>query len=575
MKLVGSLRFAIFALTCSSFLASTVAEQQPPPIRVHIEVVEVPVRVLSGKGKPLRGLQRKDFEIYENGVSQQIRYFEEVDLQRLRATQTSSPRNAQPGPAPVRMTSSELEVLQNRFFIVRFDPELSARELKRSQKAAREFLDNLDFAYDFAAVSWGRFISDFTRDRQRLLELVDLQRPSLLGLMPQTASLPQRTEYGFDETRGVIQPGEGEQDPGRLSNASQLAAPDFQIGGSGGTAAQIGEQVEQLVRRAQVGPLTRQVSRLKHLSGKKVLVHFASGIPNPGPNSRDMGLYDPRIVARVFSDAGFTVYPVNPAGLRARLQNRYVDTLPFARYHGEARQTRTSSLVDFMDERGLQMENMFLKRWSLETGGIAFYNRNDLETGVRNILEDTSHFYYLAYQPASATYDNRFRNITVKTPRIDRAQLRHRGGYFSTVHSTADLLNRTLLTALQFPGQFQDFPVSVQMERARSSLRVDFSFPFDKVPMREFVAFKKAEKITTHFQQIRVFGAVVDDAQRLIDSFEKTYFLNLGEEQLSTLRTQNATLTRELSWGRDSPRWLKIIVVVGQNEQIATYVAAL
>ncbi len=93
--------------------------------------------------------------------------------------------------------------------------------------------------------------------------------------------------------------------------------------------------------------------------------------------------------------------------------------------------------------------------------------------------------------------------------------------------------------------------------------------------MREFVAFKKAEKITTHFQQIRVFGAVVDDAQRLIDSFEKTYFLNLGEEQLSTLRTQNATLTRELSWGRDSPKWLKVIVVVGQNEQIATYVAAL
>ncbi len=47
----------------------------PQGIRVRVEAVNVPVSVLNKSGLPVIGLERKDFEIYENGKQQTIRYF--------------------------------------------------------------------------------------------------------------------------------------------------------------------------------------------------------------------------------------------------------------------------------------------------------------------------------------------------------------------------------------------------------------------------------------------------------------------------------------------------------------------
>lgn len=50
--------------------------QQPESIRVRVEVVNVPVTVLSGRtGLPVIDLTKEDFEVYEDGVRQTIRYF--------------------------------------------------------------------------------------------------------------------------------------------------------------------------------------------------------------------------------------------------------------------------------------------------------------------------------------------------------------------------------------------------------------------------------------------------------------------------------------------------------------------
>jgi VWFA-related protein len=48
---------------------------QRAPIRVRVEVVNVPVTVLSRRGLPVIDLKQKDFEVYEDGVRQTIKYF--------------------------------------------------------------------------------------------------------------------------------------------------------------------------------------------------------------------------------------------------------------------------------------------------------------------------------------------------------------------------------------------------------------------------------------------------------------------------------------------------------------------
>lgn len=53
-------------------------------IKVHVEVVNVPVTVINKRGIPVIDLSKKDFKVYENGKLQTIRYFSSETMPPLR-----------------------------------------------------------------------------------------------------------------------------------------------------------------------------------------------------------------------------------------------------------------------------------------------------------------------------------------------------------------------------------------------------------------------------------------------------------------------------------------------------------
>jgi hypothetical protein len=64
------------------------------------------------------------------------------------------------------------------------------------------------------------------------------------------------------------------------------------------------------------------------------------------------------------------------------------------------------------------------------TGGKTFYNRNDIETGVRTSIDDGSTYYSISYYPQNRTWDNKFRKIQVKVTRPG-VKLQYREGYYA------------------------------------------------------------------------------------------------------------------------------------------------
>ncbi|HEV7674924.1 MAG TPA: VWA domain-containing protein [Candidatus Angelobacter sp.] len=64
------------------------------------------------------------------------------------------------------------------------------------------------------------------------------------------------------------------------------------------------------------------------------------------------------------------------------------------------------------------------------TGGKTFFNRNDLDTGVRTSLDDGSTYYTLEYYPANRKWDNKFRHIRVKLSKPGM-KLQYRDGYYA------------------------------------------------------------------------------------------------------------------------------------------------
>ena len=64
------------------------------------------------------------------------------------------------------------------------------------------------------------------------------------------------------------------------------------------------------------------------------------------------------------------------------------------------------------------------------TGGKSFFNRNDIETGVRTSLDDGATYYTLEYYPQNKKWDRKFRHIQVKLNRPG-IKLQNRDGYYA------------------------------------------------------------------------------------------------------------------------------------------------
>lgn len=112
------------------------------------------------------------------------------------------------------------------------------------------------------------------------------------------------------------------------------------------------------------------------------------------------------------------------------------------------------------------------------TGGKTFFNRNDIDTGVRTSLDDGSTYYTLEYYPANKTWNDKFRHIKVSVGRPG-VKLQYRDGYYANnplnVFGTGTMekefsqaldINAPALTAVSF--QAAVLPASPQTQNKMS-----------------------------------------------------------------------------------------------------------
>jgi VWFA-related protein len=88
-----------------------------------------------------------------------------------------------------------------------------------------------------------------------------------------------------------------------------------------------------------------------------------------------------------------------------------------------------------IDAAGLSINDRFPARTAMEsmserTGGKTFYNRNDIDVGIRTSLDDGATYYTLEYYPQNRTWDAKFRRIELKLTRPE-IRMRYRQGYYA------------------------------------------------------------------------------------------------------------------------------------------------
>ena len=172
----------LLLVACVLMLPATSAAQAPaspprtsqdatPTFRSGVQYVDVDVTVVDRKGRPVRGLGRDDFEIYEDGVRQVLDSFRQVDipLPPRPAANAASPK----WQAPKDVTSNPAD---GRVYVMLLD-NTGGAPLLRTRLAARRFVTDALGPDDLMAVivvnSMMSHSHGFTSDKARLLSIID------------------------------------------------------------------------------------------------------------------------------------------------------------------------------------------------------------------------------------------------------------------------------------------------------------------------------------------------------------------------------------------------------------------
>ncbi|HEX6861517.1 MAG TPA: VWA domain-containing protein [Thermoanaerobaculia bacterium] len=397
-----------------------------------VVVVEVPVQVLDGAGKPVRGLTADDFEVYERGKKQKIVGFEVLDL-----------KVEVPGDGPKTRTAAP-PVSARRHFLFLFDLSFtSPRSAARSKEAARGILEKLHPS-DLVAV--GSYVSTkgaelllaFSGDRDQALAAIDrIAKPTALEYTPD----PLRLVLG-DGAPGTSNEGAGgEGGGGGGGRGSARASVRDAIAGAEADFDQFTqislERTERDQQERAMTAMTRSLAELARMMqgvrGRKHVVLFSEG-------------FDSALLAGTANlDNQLQMSTSSMLGeyWNVDSEKRYGSTKAASNVEVMLEEFRRADcVIQAVDIGGLRegarpedqwtggKDSLFLM--AKETGGELYENYNDLDVALADMLERNSVTYVLAFQPEKVERDGAYHRLKVELRKSQRGvRLVHRPGYYS------------------------------------------------------------------------------------------------------------------------------------------------
>jgi len=376
---------------CAATLGAA-AGQEPAPqakkapvFRSAVDLVTVNVVVRDRNGNVVKGLKREDFTVLEDGKPQTVDTFgfEEVDAADNPPPPSEIPTIlggvGRPAPAPL-VGRPVVDMHDRRLVVLMFD--LSSMQLEDTQRAldaARDYVNKkIGQADTVAIVTYSSSLDvaqDFTSDKIQLLNTIDrLDGIEGMGFEEMLTVDPEATA---DDTNGAF------------------VADDTEF------------NMFNTDRRLQA--LRSMIDALAGIQQKKSLVYFSSGMSQTGMDNRVAmrGVIDRAVRTNL------SIYSADMRGLQAVVPG------------GAASQASTRGVSAFSG-RGVSraFDSMSSSQDALsslaeDTGGRAFFDRNDFGGVFDRVIADTSAYYVLGYSSTNLSRDGKFRRMRIQVKRPD------------------------------------------------------------------------------------------------------------------------------------------------------------
>jgi VWFA-related protein len=385
------------------------ARQAPPPqapqdqsavtFKVEINYVEVDASVVDRQGQFVPGLKRDEFEVFEDGVKQDVTAFTQVDIPIEKAEPLPLQVKALVEPDVV----SNVHPFDGRVYVIILDDKhTAALRAPLVKKAAAQFISKYMAANDVAAVlTTGGQLSatqEFTSNKTLLLRAVN----AFAGV-----KLRSETEERLDQyQRQQMVPTNGNPNQSRIEDPLDMER-GYDARMALETIAKVSDWVGSIRGR------------------RKAIVLFSEGIDY---NIFDFQKRESTTVQEKMRDviasatrSDVSIYSIDPRGLTSLAD----ESIEVSGGFPEDPQMNLS-LQSFQDS--LRLAQNSLRSLSEETGGYAAVNRNDFNDAFSRVVKDSSAYYVLGYYPKDDRRDGRFRRIEVKVKRPG-LEVRSRRGY--------------------------------------------------------------------------------------------------------------------------------------------------
>ena len=478
-RLLASYLALLLALQAQQIGQNAQPGAKASDFKVTSQLVIETVMVKDKDGKFVGGLTAKDFSVTEDGVAQEIRFFE---VQQLDTSGGSNPVEVIPDArrpelleklpksriAPEQPGQSRYR--DRRLLAMYFDlTAMQEPDQLRALNAAQKFVRSQMTSNDLIALmqfSGGavRVLQDFTDDRMRLL--------SVLQTM-------------------VVGEGEGyDENPADASSADTGAA----FGQNDG-------EFNVFNTDRQLSALQTAASMLGQLSEKKVLIYFASGLRLNGSDNQAQL----RATVNSAVRAGVAFWPVDARGLVAQA--------PL----GDATRGSHGGVEMYTGGSAMAVQSNFQRSqdtlWSLaaDTGGKALLDSNDLAAGIRQARQSISSYYLLGYYSSNTALDGRFRKIKIALNNGLTANLDYRQGYYAGkqfAKFTAADKERQLEDALMLEDPVTELTIAMEIDYFQLNHAEYFVPMIVKIPGRELALARKGGAEHT---RIDFIGEVKDE----------------------------------------------------------------
>ena len=433
-------RSALSVLGLVAFMSGPVAGQAPAAadtespvatLKLNVRTVLVDVVVTDKNNQAVPGLQKEDFQVFEDGKPQTVSFFEPSFAAAPGAANAASVPPLPPNTftnVPVVMPSNSVNVLlMDALNTPMPDQAYVHKEMVR-------YLASIPPGVRigiFLLSERLRIIQGFTQDSAVLRASINrlAANPSSSALLPTVAGTnASDTAVNMIETEAVAEGYGGTPDPTLEAMAAGLQQFVDQEAGF--------EANQRLLLTIQS---LQQIARyLAGVPGRKNLIWFAGSFPAclPAVTSKNELTnggcpYDKQVeqTMAMLADSRISIYPIDATGLMTHTlytaENSKISGVP-TNFQGVTT-GQASSLNS--DSQGNALNMITMDELAKKTGGTAHYNGNDLKGALAADIDNGSRYYTLAYTPTNRKEVGKERKIEIKSV-SGNYKLSYRRGYF-------------------------------------------------------------------------------------------------------------------------------------------------